>query len=234
MSGAMTAAAMGGTAILGYMGAQDAADAATQGAQASAAATERSSQANIDFQKWLWGEQTKLQQPYMEAGGGALSDVQDKLATGFQFNQDDPSYQFRLNQGLGSLESSAAAKGMQLSGQNLKDVTKFSQDYASTEYGNAYNRWQSDLRNDFSLAQMGQAAASGVAGQGGAMGAQVSSSIGAGGRAQSQMYSDVGNINAAGAMAPYNTLMDVGQMYASGGGFGGGGTQSVNTGSVSW
>lgn len=53
---------------------------------------------------------------------------------------NDPGYQFRAQQGLGAMENSAAAKGLLRTGGTLKDLAKFSQDYASTEYGNVYAR----------------------------------------------------------------------------------------------
>ena len=52
----------------------------------------------------------------------------------------DPSYQFRVQEGLRAIEHSAAAKGQLQSGNTLKDLTRFGQDLASTEYANAYQR----------------------------------------------------------------------------------------------
>lgn len=52
----------------------------------------------------------------------------------------DPSYQFRLGEGLRGIEGSAAARGTMLSGRTLKDLMRYGQDYASQEYANAYNR----------------------------------------------------------------------------------------------
>lgn len=53
---------------------------------------------------------------------------------------NDPSYQFRLNQGLDALQRSAAAKGMLRTGNTLQDLMNYAQDYASQEYGNTFNR----------------------------------------------------------------------------------------------
>ena len=52
----------------------------------------------------------------------------------------DPSYTFRLNQGLNALQNSAAAKGTVFSGGTSKDIMQYGQDMASQEYQNAYNR----------------------------------------------------------------------------------------------
>lgn len=52
----------------------------------------------------------------------------------------DPSYQFRLNQGINALDKSAASRGMLLSGAQQKAINNYAQDTASQEYSNAYQR----------------------------------------------------------------------------------------------
>lgn len=59
----------------------------------------------------------------------------------------DPSYQFRLQQGVNGLDASAAAKGGLLSSGHMKDLTDYSQGLASTEYQNMYNRFTNDQQN---------------------------------------------------------------------------------------
>lgn len=54
--------------------------------------------------------------------------------------QNDPGYQFRLQQGQQALERSAAAKGNLLTGGTAKDLTDYAQGAASNEYQNVYNR----------------------------------------------------------------------------------------------
>jgi hypothetical protein len=54
--------------------------------------------------------------------------------------QQDPSYQFRLNQGQQALERSGAARGVTNTGGNLRDILDYGQNAASQEYGNIYNR----------------------------------------------------------------------------------------------
>jgi hypothetical protein len=81
----------------------------------------------------------------------------------FEFTQDDPSYQFRLNEGTKALERSGAAKGSSLGGAALKGLTRYAQDYASTEYGNAFNRFETSRANEYNryatIAGLGQTAA---------------------------------------------------------------------------
>lgn len=52
----------------------------------------------------------------------------------------DPSYQFRLQQGQGALEASAAARGVLRSGNTLQGILEYGQNFASQEYGNVYAR----------------------------------------------------------------------------------------------
>jgi hypothetical protein len=59
----------------------------------------------------------------------------------------DPSYQFRLQQGINGLDASAAAKGGLLSSGHMKDLEDYSQGLASTEYQNMYNRFTNDQQN---------------------------------------------------------------------------------------
>jgi hypothetical protein len=58
----------------------------------------------------------------------------------FKF-QTDPGYQFRMQQGANSLNSGAAAAGGQLSGATQKALQRYGQNFASNEYGNAYDRY---------------------------------------------------------------------------------------------
>ena len=53
---------------------------------------------------------------------------------------EDPSYQFRLNEGMKALERSAAAKGTLRTGNTLQDLMRYGQDYASQEYDKATQR----------------------------------------------------------------------------------------------
>lgn len=53
---------------------------------------------------------------------------------------NDPGYQFRVEQAQKALESSAAARGMTMSGAQLQALERFSQGLASQEYGDAFNR----------------------------------------------------------------------------------------------
>lgn len=90
--------------------------------------------------------------PYMTAGGDALTKLGDLAnAPGFTFSQDDPSYQWRLQQGQEALEASGAARGIRTSGGMLKELTNYAQGAASTEYQAAFNRFMDQRKTNASI-----------------------------------------------------------------------------------
>ncbi len=186
----VSAMVVGGSVLSGVMGANAArsaasaqSDAATRASDAQLAATRESNA----MQQKMYDEKVARQDPYLQAGNTALSQLQGGMQPGGQFTQNfapsdlamDPSYKWRLQQGTQNLNASAAARGMLGSGQNLKDVMNYGQDAASQEYGNAYNRYRTNREDLYSklsgLTQMGQNTAADVGTSGmnmaGAMGA---------------------------------------------------------------
>lgn len=99
-----------------------------------------------------------------------------------------PGYDFRLQQGMDALQSSAAARGGLYSGAAMRDALKFGQDYGTNEYGNYLARL--GARAD---AGMGAAQMSGEASQQAAAG--VSNALG-----------NIGNARAAGAIGVGNAI----------------------------
>ena len=121
----LPALAFGGSALLG-------ASATKSAANTQAAASDRAT----DLQREMFQKQTELQQPFQEAGVNALAKMQKGVVSDYM----DPSYQFRLGEGMKALERNAAARGGLISGGALKAAQRYGQDYASQEFGNAYNR----------------------------------------------------------------------------------------------
>lgn len=62
---------------------------------------------------------------------------------------EDPSYKFRLEQGMQQLKAAGAATGTLQTGQGLKDIVNYSQGKASEEYGNAYNRFMQNQQTAY-------------------------------------------------------------------------------------
>lgn len=79
---------------------------------------------------------------YSDAPGYTAPKYQQQVfkAPTWQDVESDPGYQFRLREGAGALQASAAARGMLGTGTFARDITGFGQDLASQEYQNVYNR----------------------------------------------------------------------------------------------
>jgi hypothetical protein len=82
-----------------------------------------------------------LLNPYISSGAGATSKLGDLADEKFKFSQDDPSFQFRLQEGQKALERSAAARGGAMGGGAMKAITGYGQSMASTEYAAAFDRF---------------------------------------------------------------------------------------------
>jgi hypothetical protein len=143
------ALAIGGSALLG-------ASASKSAANTQAASADRS----IDLQREMFNKQLELQQPFQEAGVNALN----RMRSGDVMGMMDPSYQFRLGEGIKALDRQAAARGGLISGGALKAAQRYGQEFASNEFGNAYNR----LASMAGLGQTATGAQSTAAGQFGA------------------------------------------------------------------
>lgn len=119
------------------------------------------------------------------------------------YKYQDPGYWFRLQQGTQGLQNSAAAGSGALSGAALKDLLGYNQDMASQEYGNAFNRYQTQQGNIFSrlsgLAQLGQNAAAGVGSQGTQLAGNAGQAAWQGGSAQGAGLVGAGNALGQGA-----------------------------------
>lgn len=103
-------------------------------------------------------------QPYMQAGTNALGQYQNTLAAGSgavnptqsqDFNFDtfkSPAAQYRIDQANAGINASALAKG-NVGGGLAKALASNSQNMASEEYSNAYNRYLQQNQQDFGQQQ---------------------------------------------------------------------------------
>ena len=97
------------------------------------------------LQREIYNQQREDLAPFrdiqLRALQGTIGGLQERdLGVTAESMMRDPGYQFRLQQGTGALDASAAARGGLGSGRHLKDLTRFGQDLASQEYQNVYNR----------------------------------------------------------------------------------------------
>ncbi len=146
-----------GGALLGSNAAGNAAD--SQQAATNAAIAEQRRQYDLNRADFA---------PYREAGVNALS----QLTAGINRQPTaeevmaEPGYQFGLQQGQRAIDNKISAMGGRASGQSIKAAGRFGNDYASGQYGAAYQRSQDRLARLQSLAGIGQSATSNVAGYG--------------------------------------------------------------------
>ncbi len=134
-----------------------AADQQTAAANRAAELQRESAQESLALQRRMYEEDVARQQPYYDVGVNALGQLTGRTGAmpasfqyegqqpaAFQFRPDqlttDPGYGFRLQEGLKALERSAAARGGLLSGGAGKALTRYGQEMASQEFGNAFNR----------------------------------------------------------------------------------------------
>ena len=215
MTWGMTAVAAA-TVYTGYTSGQ----AAKSAAGTQAAAAERA----LAQEREMY-EQTRADlAPFRETGYTALKDIEQmKPFLTSQFGPDqfaqylDPSMAFRQRLGTQATERMANVGGGAISGNTLRALTDYGQNLASTEYGNAFNRFQTERGNIYNtlanIAGMGQGAVNtGVnAGQGFAAGQTglitgQAAALGAGEVGAANAYSGaVGNI---GNMAFLSSIMN--------------------------
>lgn len=127
----------------------------------------------------------------------------------------DPSYEFRLQEGLRALKAAGAATGLLQTGQGLKDITNYGQQAASQEYGAAYGRFMEQQREAYnrlaSLAGVGQTAAGGLSSAGQAAGSQIGSNIMSGVGAAGNLLTGGAAAQAGGMVGGVNALTGAAQ-----------------------
>lgn len=113
----------------------------------------------------------------------------------------DPGYAFRLKEGMNALDRQAAARGGLMSGSALKAAQRYGQEMGSQEYGNAFNRYQTNRANQLaplqSLAGVAQTSANTL------------------GNAAQQYGANAGNLAMAGGANQANALLARGNIAAS-------------------
>lgn len=167
--------------IIGASSARKAAKAQERAANAQIASQEKMrEQSRTDLEPWRNAGNTAQSALMYELGLGAAPDLGEGLTYGGYTKT--PGYDFRMNQGLDALESSAAAKGGLYSGAAMRDALQYGQDYASSEYGNYLNR-------------LGGMSDAGAAAAGNSTNANAQAAVGI-----SNALGSIGNAQAAGAI----------------------------------
>jgi len=192
------AVAIGGSALLGLGGALISSNATENAAQTQANAANQASQ--LQYQEFE--QQMANQAPWLSAGTRALPQLSGMASMAPTFTmsdfQNDPGYNFDLQQGSQAIQRAAAATGGLQSGGTLKSLSDYAQGQASNEYENAYNRFMNNQNTQFnrlaSIAGIGQTAN----GQIGQAGMNMANQVGAN-------ITGAGNASAAAQIAQGNT-----------------------------
>jgi hypothetical protein len=183
-------ALIGGGAMLG--GALIGSNAAENAADTQADAANRAS----DLQMQQFQQMQQNLAPYMQLGTSTIPMLQkmlggDRLNTPFSFNptmqqlEQTPGYQFTLQQGNKALDNAMAAKGLSLSGAQLKGLDAYNTGLASQTFQQQYQNALQNFNTNYGqaadqynraagLVGLGQNAAAGV----GNAGLQTASNVG--------------------------------------------------------
>ena len=104
--------------------------------------------------------------PYRELGNNYMKSVNDFMSkpklTG-ESVMNRPGYQFRMDEGARTIENSALARGGLNSGNTMKELMEYGQNYATSEYDKELGRENDEFARLMSLLNMGYGAASGSA-----------------------------------------------------------------------
>lgn len=133
-----------------------------------------------ELQRYMYDTTRADNMPALNARNNALTQIQSLLADPSSLTKD-PGYAFGLNQGQKTLANGAAARGMTYSGAQGKALQRYGQDYAGTKLDQSVNRLTS-------LANVGQAGASTIAGAGQNYAGQVGNNLTALGDAKASQY----------------------------------------------
>lgn len=170
---AVGAAGALGSAAISSSAASNAASTQANAADQAAQLQHEDAQAALAFQKQEWETQQANLAPWLSAGKGSLANLDALLKTpgeGLltpwteQFQaptlaqaENEPGYQFALQQGEGALQNSAAAKGSLLSSDTLEALNNYAQNSATTNYQNVYNRALQQYQQRYGIFENNQA-----------------------------------------------------------------------------
>ena len=197
------AAAIIGSAAIGAISSSSAASKQAGAARNAADAQLQASREANALQQRMYEEGAARQQPFLQGGTEDYNRLRALMSGGpnasQQFLQMDPGYGFRLSEGMKALDRQAAARGGLMSGGALKAAQRYGQDYASNEFGNAYNR----LAN---LADLGPRSAGVMSNMGQNYANAAGQNLMAGGQAVGQGYMNAGNARASGYIGGANAI----------------------------
>ena len=164
-----------------------------------------------------------------------IADLEGQIATAQQGGGEagpdysaffqSPGYQFRQDEGIRAIDRSASARGQLMSGGTLRELQRYGQGLASSEFGNYANRLASLAGIGQTANQQGFQAGVSAGGQVGRSTANIGQSIMSGGQAQAEGIIGSSNAWQQGLSGAFNNLGSAVQQWGGGdpaGGFAGG------------
>ncbi len=142
----------------------------------AAEAQEKGTSEAIDTQWKMFQEQREDFAPWREAGERALGTLEEQIEAGpGEFDpKTTPGYEFGFKNFIEQpYLASQSARGKRLSGETVKGLTRYAQDYAETSYDNFLQRYYQKLNPLQSMAGVGVTAAGGQAEATGAAGSNI-------------------------------------------------------------
>ena len=206
--------AIAGSAVIGglssMMASNTAASAANNATQAQQGMFNTVNQQNAPYRQAGYSALGQMGQ--MTGPGGSMSqpftaaDLQSNLA---------PNYQFQLGQGIGALNNQMNLTGGINSGNTMKAVNDYAQNFAGNAYQNAFNNYQTSQSNIFNrlstIAGMGSGANQTTAQAGTTTAGNAGNAMIAGGQASAAGQMGIGNslssgLNTIGGLNYLNSL----------------------------
>lgn len=126
----------------------------------------------LNFQNEEWDKQQQNQQPFLDAGQGAvlnLSQLLSKPGSGLlspygqtfkaptlEEAENAPGYQFQRDQGLQALQNSAAARGELLDPNTQRALIGYGEGAAQSDYNNVYSQALQTFGTNYDVWHQGQ------------------------------------------------------------------------------
>jgi hypothetical protein len=163
---------------------------------------EKGAEKGIDAQLEMYYQSRADMMPWLEGGERALGKLETAVDTPYDppdknALRETPGYQFRFEEGQKAVGRRASARGGRSGGRALKELTRYGQDYASTEYDKEYTRGantrQQRINNLLRMSGMGESAGNMLTSAGTATGRGVAAGETYGGDARASGYINTAN-----------------------------------------
>src|SRR5258708_2519964 len=189
------------------------------GANKAAAAQTQAAQTAANTSLSMYNTARRDLAPVRQIGQGAsdqltsrLSDLTSPITMDQATLEKTPGYQFNLTQGLKSVQNSAAARGLGVSGAALKGAASYATGLADSTYQNQFNNAQTNRQTAYNMLSgqqtLGENAAVGVGSTGVGVGAAIrQNQIGAGNAAGAAALNSGSAIGAGANTAAQGVLL---------------------------